>query len=320
MGNSDFQIPVKMIILSALSALACAGAGAQDSGTLPDVLIQAEEKRPLTREKPPLNLNLKEEAPLESLLKTEDDLSSRIPSEIALSTHFAAGISNSANVAVPSRGWIILPWKGEPVRVFYPKAELEKIFREPDPKAARSKATWELVVSDSEGKIFRKFRGEGIPPVRLDFDGKSEEGKWLNVGQVYTGVITYRGPTGHTHTAMDAPFSLAGISLQKSSGFAVSLAPRSMFEAEKKFSRLSPHGASLLKDAAQIIQRYHPGLALEVAAYLSSSDDSQASSAARTCADELAKRLLLPAKTVSAKGYPGAPDIEERIDILIFNR
>jgi len=308
------------MFLFLLPLLASGSALAQDKGTLPDVLIQAEENRPLAREKPPLRLDLKEEAPLEPLLTTEEDLGSRIPSEILLSTHFAAGISNSSNVAVPARGWIVLPWKGEPVRTFYPEAELKKIFRETNAKAARVKASWELVVSDSEGKVFRKYTGRGMPPERLEFDGKSEEGKWLSVGQVYTGVVIYRDSGGHAHTAMDSPFSLAGLSLQKDNGFVVSLATRLMFDPESNFSKLAPHGVSLLRDAAQIIQRHHPGLGVEVAAYLNSSDASRAAAAARACADELAKRLLLPAKAIPGNGYPGTQDIEERIDILIFNR
>lgn len=292
----------------------------EEKGALPDVLIQAEEKRPVTREKPPLKLEIKEEAPLESVLKTEDEVRFRIPSDIAQSTQFVTGLSSSPYVAVPASNWIVLAWRGEPARVLYPSRELSKIYKGKLSKDSKSGSRWELVVVDSAGRVFKKFGGAGAPPEEVVFDGRSEDGKWLAVGQVYTAVLTYQDGTGRAHTAMDRPFALAGLSLQRPQGFVISLASKPMLDGSGAAGALSAQGIRLLGEAAQIIQRYHPGLSLEVAAYLSRSDAGFAQAAAEACGRELAKRLLLPARAVAARAIPGTADVEERVEVLVLNR
>ncbi|MFH1618812.1 MAG: hypothetical protein ABIG11_02810 [bacterium] len=291
---------------------------AQEKGQLPDVLIQAEGKRPLTSEKPVLNLDLKEESPLESVLRTEDEVRFKIPSDIIQSTHFVTGIARSPYVAVPSSNRIVLAWKGEPARIFYPRKELSKIYEEKQSRKAKSKAAWQMVVVDTAGKIFKKFEGQGLPPDTLIFEGRSDDGKWLSVGQVYTGVLTYRDPNGRSHTAMDRPFAVAGLSIQAPQGFVINLAARMMFNAEK--GNLSAYGKSLIRETAGIIQRYHPGLNIEATAYLNRSDAQWVRSAAESCDRELSARLLLPEKAVAARSKPGTRDIEERLEVTVLNR
>lgn len=316
MGHHHLPIPAA---LSALLLLAGASpALAEGQGALPDVLIQAEQKKPVSREKPPLALEVKEEAPFEALLDTEQELRLRLPAEMAKSTHFVTGLSASPHVAVPSSNRIVLAWKGEPARVFRPAEELAKVYKEKEVKAAGQKAAWQLVVVDSAGRPFRKYGGQGLPPERLEFDGKSDEGRWLGVGQAYTAVIDYKDPAGRPHTAMERPFALLGLSVQSGAGYVISLAPRALLDPEK--GGLSDRGASLLREAAVLIERYHPGLSVEVAARLSSTDPAAAKSAAEACAGELAKRLRLPPGTLSAKAETGTPDLESRVDLSVLNR
>lgn len=305
-----------------LSCLLCLTTGPilAETGTLPDVLIQAEEKRPVKREKPVLNLDLKEGAPLETVLKTEDELRLKVPSEIAQSTHFVTGISNSPHAIIPASHRIALPENGEPVRMFHPYEELQKVHKDPNPKAARSKARWELVIADSSGKAFKKYDGEGLPPKDLEFDGRSADGKWLQVGQVYSGVLTYKNSAGRSYTVVHRPFTLAGLAHQELGGFIISLAPGDLFVPDREFRELSSYGTEMLHEASQIIQRYHPGLTIEVQSYLNRSDKASARRAAESCARELAGRLFLSDETIVVKAFPGTPDIEERIDLKIHNR
>ncbi len=331
-----------LVLLLAVPAF---GAG----GSLPDVLIQADEKRPVQREKPPLVMEVKEEAPLDEVLKTEEELYRRIPAEVAESTKFVTGIWKSPHVAVPSSNWIVLAWKGEPAYVFYPAKSLDEIYQ-PGSGRSRSKAAkkkrkkkkkrrkkdkrkaapaekadrpveagWDFVVVDAAGRVFRKFYGAGDPPESLEFDGRSDEGKWLKVGQVYQGVLSYRDPNGRRHTAMGRPFALAGLSLQKSNGYVISLAAQTMFSEDRR-GKITGDGKKLLKEAAQLIQRHHAGLSLEVEAFLSWGDRRPVEKAAQACAGELARRLLVPDERVAARPHPGTPDLEQRVDLNILNR
>ncbi|MEE8424658.1 MAG: hypothetical protein V3S11_02455, partial [Elusimicrobiota bacterium] len=261
MGHHHVPLQTKVVGLALLLAVPAFGA----SGSLPDVLIQADEKRPVSREKPPLAMEVKEEGPLDEVLKTEEELYRRIPAEVAESTKFTTGIWKSPHVAIPSSNWIVLAWKGEPAHVFYPAKDLEEIYKPgsgrsiskaakkkkkkkkrrkkdrkrravPPPEKERREveAGWDFVVVDAAGRVFRKFTGEGDPPESLEFDGRSDEGKWLKVGQVYQGVLTYRDPNGRSHTAMGQPFALAGLSLQKSNGYVISLAAQTMFAEDRR--------------------------------------------------------------------------------------
>lgn len=293
-------------------------AHAADQGVLPDVLIQAEEKRPVAREKPPLEIAVKEDAPLESALKTEDEVRLRIPSEVAQSTAFVPGVSNSPLVAVPSTNWILLPWKGEIARTFKPLKDLAAVHPESvkDGKGGR----WELIVADSSGKVFRKFAGEGLPPATLDFDGKSDGGAWLRAGQAYTPVLTYIDSNRRSRTAVGKPFALAGLALQDAGGTVISLATRLLFSKEPGSPVLSRQGSLLLREAAQLVQRHYPGLNLQVAVYHSRKDTAWVQAAAQACAAELARRLLLKGDAVAVKAAAGASDLDERVDVVVLHR
>jgi hypothetical protein len=314
MGNHHVPLQAQV---TALLLLATA-ASAATQGVLPDVLIQAEEKRPVAREKPPLELSVKEDAPLEAALKPEDDVRFRIPAEVAQSTAYSPGVSNSPLVAVPSSNWILLPWKGELARTFRPLKDLTAV----SPQAAKDGkgGRWELVVADSGGKVFRKFAGEGLPPERLDFDGKSDGGDWVRAGQAYTPVLTYVDPRGRSRTAVGKPFALAGLSLQDAGGTVISLATRLLFSKDAGGPALSKDGATFLREAAQIVQRHYPGLGLQVTVYHSRKDPAWVQAAAKLCAADLAKRLLLKPDAVAVKAVAGSSDLDERVDLIVRHR
>lgn len=303
---------------TALFLLLAAPGFAADQGVLPDVLIQAEEKRPVAREKPPLELKVKEDGPLESALKTEDEVRFRIPSEVAKSTAFAPGVSNSPLVAVPSSNWILLPWKGEIARTFKPLKDLAAVH--PEAVKDGKGGSWALIVADSGGKVFRKFAGEGLPPAALDFDGKSDGGAWLRAGQAYTPVLTYIDSAKRSRTAVGKPFALAGLGLQEAGGTVISLATRLLFSREAGTPVLSKQGSLLIREAAQLVQRHYPGLNIQVAVYHSRKDPAWVQSAAQACAGELARRLLLKGDAVAVKASAGASDLDERVDVVVLNR
>src|SRR5579859_1963532 len=98
MGHRYFtiQAQIALLFLSALPALA------DDKGNLPDILIQAEEKKPIQRTKPAMQFPVKEEEPLENLLQTEDEVRLKMPSEVTKATHFVTNTWNSPHVAIPS--------------------------------------------------------------------------------------------------------------------------------------------------------------------------------------------------------------------------
>ncbi|MBI4376092.1 MAG: hypothetical protein HY549_06540 [Elusimicrobia bacterium] len=286
----------------------------RSQGQLPDVLIQAEEKRGLPREKPPLDLELKQDEAFSPLLKPEDEIRYKMPSEIAKVTAFTPGLSQSRS-PLPSSHWISEAGQG-PLRRLAPLKQLSEVY-ELTRSEDRSKARWELVVVDGGGKAFKRWNGQGAPPELLDFEGRGDDGTWVKAGQVYTAVLTYVDGAGRAHTSMGRPFALPGVALPSDSGAVISLSSRLMFQTEGGSPKLSAEGKRLLGEAALIVQRRYPGLGMEVGAYLSRKEAAWVKSAAEICAKELAERLSLSASAIAAKAQLGAADVEERIEIKV---
>lgn len=325
MGNHHFPIPSQMTRILVSSVLLIANAlspliAAEEKGALPDILIQAEQKRPIQRTKPPMEFPVKEEESVESLLKTEDEFRLRMPSEVSENTRFVTNVWNSPYVTLPLSNYIVLAWKGEPAHVFQPLAALSKVYVEKNLKEAKDKARWELLVIDSAGKEFRKFADKGLPPDTLPFDGKSNEGAWMRVGLAYTAVLNYTDTEQHVHTALGRPFALAGLAVQlPNKNKLISLAAKPLFDTDKGPEQLSERGTIVLQEAAQLIARYDLGVGLALSANLSKPDPALAKSAVETCAKELSRELLLAPGSIKTQGNSGTPDLEERVDIAIGN-
>ena len=321
MGRHHVQVQAHMIrfsllgaafaapLLASLAAPALAAEAA--NGALPDMVIQAEDKRPVSRVKPALDLPVKIDQPLEADVETDDGVRARVPSDLNKTSAFAPGLSQSPLSALPSSSWIAEPYRGESVRALFPKRELQAV----EANFVKT-GRWELVIADSQGKAFRRYSGEGVPPDQLDFDGKDDTGEWLTVGHAYTPVLTYHDGSGRARTAMGRPFALAGLSLDNPR--AIWMAPRVLFTSAS-VPELSPEGKALLREAAQLVQRHHAGLGLELSVRLAR-DAAWVKGAGDLCVKELARHLLIKPESITLKPAPGTADLKERIEIAAVAR
>lgn len=311
MGNHHLPLPAYLIARRVLAsvavcALLAAPAAPQQRGAVPDVVIQAEDRRLITRDKPTLELPLKLDQPLQEDVESDDGVRARLPSDLSQTTAFVPGLSQSPLSASPSSNWIIAASRGEPVRVLFPRRELQAV------EASFAKGgRWELVVADSQGKAFRKYSGEGAPPDQLEFDGRSDVGEWLAVGHAYTPVLTYHDGT-RARTAMGRPFALAGLSLETPR--AIWLSPRALFSPGAN-PELSLEGKSILREASQLVLRHHPGIDLELTVRLVRNDPVFLKAAGELCVKELARSLLVKPEAISLKLVPGTQDLKERIEL-----
>ncbi|MDR2159648.1 MAG: cell envelope biogenesis protein OmpA, partial [Treponema sp.] len=65
---------------------------------------------------------------------------------------------------------------------------------------------WEILIRDSSGSLCRSFTGTGVPPDKLDFDGRGEDAP-LPEG-VYNGNLSVRYRNGYVSTASSPAFTL----------------------------------------------------------------------------------------------------------------
>ncbi len=275
------------------------GNAASGQGVLPEVLIEAEHNKPLPLSKPPLSFDVKEDQPIEKILKqTDRSLMNRLPSQILKSNVFKPEISVSSRVIIPSQIWIVRPWAGDFAHVFHPQNILSSIHAFEDNRNERKKAVWEMDVVDGEGKSIQHFSGSGVVPKRIPFDGKDKDGKWIEVGETYMGVLKNTDSQGRIHTAYGRPFKIAGLSLKNSSSFSIDLDAGVLFSTSSAVLEFSPFGRELIVEAAQLLQRYYPGFS--VAASLSSKrlNSQELKKAVSLCAEEIANRLIISSSNI----------------------
>ena len=89
MGNHHLPLPAYLILLLAAPARAADA----PSGAVPDVVIQAEDRRPVTRAKPAIDLPLKLDQPLKEDVDGDDGVLARLPSDLSKTTAFVPGLS-----------------------------------------------------------------------------------------------------------------------------------------------------------------------------------------------------------------------------------
>ncbi len=275
------------------------GDQASGQGVLPEVLIEAEHNKPLPLSKPPLSFEVKEDQPIEDILKkTDRSLMNRLPSQILKSNVFKPEISVSSRVIVPSQIWIVRPWAGDFAHVFHPQNILSGIHAFQDDRNERKKAVWEMDVVDGEGKSIQHFSGSGVVPKRIPFDGKGKDGKWIEVGETYMGVLKNTDSQGRIHTAYGRPFKIAGLSLKDSSGFSIDLDARVLFSTSSAVLQFSPFGRELIQEAAQLLQRYYPGFTPTASLASKRLNSQELKKAVFLCSEEIAKRLVISSSKV----------------------
>jgi hypothetical protein len=275
------------------------GNAAGGQGVLPEVLIEAEHNKPLPLSKPPLSFEVKEDQPIEKILKqTDRSLMNRLPSQILKSNVFKPEISVSSRVIAPSQIWIVRPWAGDFAHVFHPQNILSGIHAFEDNRNERKKAVWEMDVVDGEGKSIQHFSGSGVVPKRIPFDGRGKDGKWLEVGETYMGVLKNTDSQGRIHTAYGRPFKIAGLSLKNSSSFSIDLDAGVLFSTSSAVPQFSPFGRELIQEAAQLLQRYYPGFAPRVSLSSKRLNSQELKKAVSLCSEEIAKRLIISSSKI----------------------
>ena len=275
------------------------GNAASGQGVLPEVLIEAEHNKPLPLSKPPLSFGVKEDQPIEKILKqTDRSLMNRLPSQILKSNVFKPEISVSSRVIAPSQIWIVRPWAGDFAHVFHPQNILSGIHAFEDNRNERKKAVWEMDVVDGEGKSIQHFSGSGVVPKRIPFDGRGKDGKWLEVGETYMGVLKNTDSQGRIHTAYGRPFKIAGLSLKNSSSFSIDLDAGVLFSTSSAIPQFSPFGRELIQEAAQLLQRYYPGFAPHVSLSSKRLNPQELKKAVSLCSEEIAKRLIISSSKI----------------------
>ncbi len=287
--------------------------GAQ--GSLPEVVIKGGERSGVKSERKLLEVEVNPDDAIQPTLDVEDDLLARQPE--AMSSNPKSGTAQflaNPRLIVPARFQIAK----DPVKVFYPLRQIMAV----SPSLSQEIGTgWEMVVTDTEGRSFRKFSGRGLPPANISWNGRSDRAEIVGVGKNYSPVITYQDIRGQNRNFVGEPFSFNGVMHQESKGLIISLSPDAVFDGKKSpgsdSESIGNGGKALLEEATDWIKRNYYTFPLRIESY--GKNDTVATARGATVSKTLGEMLLLHRGEIPASGSITDPG-NERIDIVVANR
>lgn len=301
---------------TAAGLMACrawaAESGDRQEGRLPEVIIKGGDKSGVKSEKPLLNVEMEVDEPVKPIMVVEEEPLKRAPESLRTPRAGYSEFLNNDKTILPSR----VRLARDPVKVFYPLREILAV----SPSLSQEIGPgWEMVVTDAEGRSFRKFSGRGLPPGSLPWNGRGDRGEIASVGRTYSIVINYKDTRGQRRNFVGEPFSFDGIIHQESKGLVLSLALGPLYDPKKQGEResLSESGVGLLKEASDWIKRYYFNYPVRVECF--ATDTAAAGDRAEVFAKRLISELLLPRPEIAANGT--SSDLSsERLEIVITNR
>lgn len=283
-----------------------------DQGALPEVVIKGGERTGVQGEKPPLEVELNPNEAVLPAMEIEEELLGRQPESLrSPRAGFSQYLANPRTV-VPGR----IRLARDPVKVFYPLREIMAI----SPSFSQEIGTgWEMAVTDTSGRPFRKFSGRGLPPASIPWNGRSDRGEIVGVGKNYSPVITYKDIRGQTRNFVGEPFAFDGVLHQESRGLIISLALPALFEPKKGSSEeiIGQSGTDLLAESADWIKRYFFTYPIRIECH--GKDASLSGQRAKAASKVLGSMLLLHTGEIPSTGNLADAGVE-RLDIIIANR
>ncbi len=122
----------------------------------------------------------------------------------------------------------------------------------PPVEGARGAVSWQLVITDARGQVFKRVPGTGRPPRQIEWDGRGDNGSLMAVGAIYSYELTITDAVGNPERRIVEPIKVPGIVDQQSSGWVVSFDSREVFEGGS--NTLKPNGREYLQTIVNLIK------------------------------------------------------------------
>jgi len=177
-------------------------------------------------------------------------------------------------------------------------------------------ATWELIVTDSKGKTFKKFEGKGKPPEIIEWSGRNAANKIIKVGNPYSYLINLVDQSGNPRTVIGSPFVIHQLVHQENDGLYVSVTRKKIFDIEREKTKILEEGIPILKEMSDYLKENFT-LALNIEVH--GEDVSMSGEQAKILAQYFSEILILPEKNIKCSGFEDTIE-NHRIDIMIKNR
>jgi len=200
--------------------------------------IEGEIKEKLDIKKPPPEILLK----LPTLIQSDTDQTAKvleeanpIPSDADFD-HYARLDSKQV-----LKAWTpLIP--EPPLVTFYPG--LSKI----------ATKRWEFRVSDQNGTLIKVIKGKGVPPRRVDWDGRDKRGRIITVGTLYSYQFITFDEHGNSHTFPGEPFHLDALKYEEKGKIYLEFSNNRLFQEDEAVLR--PEMAGFWERALDEVRKY----------------------------------------------------------------
>jgi hypothetical protein len=182
------------------------------------------------------------------------------------------------------------------------------------PKFEKTVSSWELVITDANGEIVRRYTGRGLPPSSISWDGRTDEQEMCNMGEVYNYVFTAFDAIGNSTRITGRPYKFNGIVYDEKETKIIAIGADVLFN--KNSSILTPDAETYIDEVANLIKE---NFKREVVVYSYSESEPLAKSRGDIIMNEIVKRTVLPKESIKTapRFIPGLKPKYSKIEIVI---
>lgn len=182
------------------------------------------------------------------------------------------------------------------------------------PKFEKTVSSWELVITDANGDVLRRYAQRGIPPPALYWDGRTDDGEMCNMGEVYNYVFTAFDAIGNPTRITGRAYKFNGIVYKEKGTTIIAVSSKVLFN--EKSSGLNSESTPYIEEITNLVKEKFKK---EVVVYSYSESESLARSRGEVILNEITKRAVLPDKRVSTapRFIPGLLPKYSKIEIVI---
>jgi len=182
------------------------------------------------------------------------------------------------------------------------------------PRFEKTVSSWELIITDTKGKIVRKFAERDLPPSSISWDGRTDNNEMSNMGETYNYVFTAFDAIGNPTRIAGRSYKFNGIVYDEKKTKIVAVAATELFN--EKTSYFSEDATPYLDEAANIVKE---NFKREVVVYSYSESEALARSRGDAVMNAMTERVVLPAEAIKTapRFIPGLEPKYSKIEIVI---
>jgi hypothetical protein len=182
------------------------------------------------------------------------------------------------------------------------------------PRFEKTVSSWELVITDANGQVVRRYAQRGLPPSSLFWDGRTDNGEMCNMGEVYNYVFTAFDAIGNQTRIPGRSYTFNGVVYEEKNTKTIAVSSGVLFN---EGSQVLVRDANLyLDEIANIIKDSYKK---EVVIYSYSESEALAKSRGEVIMNEIINRAVLPSKAIKTapRFIPGLLPKYSKIEVVV---